>query len=110
MTPFWQAVCLILAPFGIVLLSIFLIHFAQYLYVNGKSWLYEHGQKRYRAARDKVAAEGFDWGWYKCCEVNEINDDDVERTLQNHFLTKEEKQKRIKIMRPSHSEEQNYDD
>lgn len=108
--PFWQAFCLILAPFGIVLLGIFLIDFAQYLYINGKSWLYEHSHKRYWAAKNKVAADGFDWGWDKCCEVNEINNDDVERTLQNHFLPKEEKQKRIKIMRPSRPEEQNNDD
>lgn len=110
MTPFWQAVCLILAPFGIVLVGIFLIDFAQYLYINGKSWIYEHSQKRYGAARNKVASFGFDWGWRKCCEVNEINDDDVERILKNHFLTKEEKQKRVKVMRPSIAEEQNNDD
>lgn len=110
MAPFWQAFCLILSPFGIVLLGIFLIDFAQYLYINGKSWLYEHARQRYWAARNKVAANGFDWGWYRCCAVNGIDDDDVERTLKNIFLTKEEKQKRIKVMRPSISEEQDNDD
>lgn len=110
MTPFWQAFCLILAPFGIVLVGVLLVGFARYLYINMKSWLYVHGQKRYWAAKNEVAANGFDWGWDKCCAVNGIDDDDVERTLQNHFLAKEEKQKRIKVMRPSIAEEQNYDD
>ena len=110
MTPFWQAICLILAPFGIVLLSIFLIDFAQYLYINGKSWLYVHTQKTYRAAKNRVAAYGFDQGWEECCMLNKNGFDPVERTAHNYFLTKEERQKRIKIMRPSRMEEQNNHD
>lgn len=110
MTPFWQAVCLILAPFGIVLLSIFLIDFAQYLYINGKSWLYVHAAQRYWAARNKVAADGFDSGWEECCRINKTSFDPVERTTRNYFLTKEERQKRLKIMRPSRMEEQDNHD
>ena len=110
MTPFWQAFCLILSPFGIVLLGIFLIDFAQYLYINGRTWLYEHTWKKYKAAKNKQAAVGFDSGWEECCRINKTSFDPVERTTRNYFLTKEERQKRLKIMRPSRPEDGSNDD